>query len=129
MDNPILSKLEHMQIPVKDLNDSVNWYVTNLGFQLTGKSDEHHHAFLSLQEGPMLMLWETAEETNANFVFKGQQMPVLLYNTKQIHQLHDKLKSLQVEITFFKDEGFGWVLKFMDLNGNMWGVIQLNERS
>lgn len=129
MDNPILLKLEHMQIPVKDLNESIHWYVTNLGFQLTGKSDEHHHAFLSLQEGPMLMLWESAEETHANFVFQGQQMPVLLYNTKQIHQLHDKLKSLQVEITFYKDEGFGWVLKFMDLNGNMWGVIQLKERS
>lgn len=124
MDNAFLTKLEHMQIPVKDLDESINWYVSNLGFQLTGKSNEHHHAFIILQEGPMLMLWETKENTNANFIYNGQSMPVLLYSTKQIHKLHEHLKSKDVEITFYQDEGFGWVLKFMDINGNMWGVIQ-----
>ncbi|BFH62757.1 MULTISPECIES: VOC family protein [Paenibacillus] len=126
MNNDFLTKLEHMQIPVQDLNESINWYVSNLGFQLTGKSEEHHHAFLTLEEGPMLMLWETKEDTNANFIFNGQTMPVLLYNTKQVHKLHDHLKSIGVEITFFQNEGFGWVLKFLDPNGNMWGVIQLS---
>lgn len=126
MNNDFLTKLEHMQIPVQDLNESINWYVSNLGFQLTGKSEEHHHAFLILEEGPMLMLWETKEDTNANFIFNGQTMPVLLYNTKQVHKLHDHLKSIGVEITFFQNEGFGWVLKFLDPNGNMWGVIQLS---
>jgi predicted lactoylglutathione lyase len=126
MKDVFLTKLEHMQIPVKDLDESINWYVSNLGFQLTGKSQEHHHAFLTLEEGPMLMLWETKDETNANFKFNGQLMPVLLYNTKQIHKLHEHLKAIGAEITFYQDEGFGWVLKFIDLNGNMWGVIQLN---
>ncbi len=127
MNDAFLTKLEHMQIPVRDLDQSIHWYVTNLGFQLTGKSIEHHHAFLSLEEGPMLMLWETKEDTHANFKFNGQTMPVLLFNTREIHTLHDHLKSKNVEITFYQDEGFGWVLKFIDLNGNMWGVIQLNN--
>ncbi|RKP57945.1 VOC family protein [Cohnella endophytica] len=126
MNGTFLSKLEHMQIPVKDLDESIIWYVSNLGFQLTGKSKENHHAFLTLEEGPMLMLWETKEDTNANFIFNGQSMPVLLYNTKQIHKLHDHLKSIGVEVPFYQDEGFGWVLKFIDLNGNMWGAIQYN---
>lgn len=47
-------------------------------------------------------------------------MPVLLYSTNHIHKLHDHLKEIEVEITFYQDEGFGWVLKFIDLNGNMW---------
>jgi hypothetical protein len=68
------------------------------------------------------------DATAANFTFNGQTMPVLLYNTKQIHKLHEKLTSLDVVIPFFQDEGFGWVLKFIDLNGNMWGVIQLKEQ-
>jgi len=54
-------------------------------------------------------------------------MPVLLYTTKAIHVLHDHLKTLDAEITFFQDEGFGWVMKFIDPNGNMWGVIQIKE--
>ena len=127
MKKGILKKLEHMQIPVKNLNDSISWYTTNLGFQLEGKSDEYHHAFLTLQEGPMLMLWETSEDTNANFIFNGRTMPVLLYNTTEIHVLHDHLKTIGVAITFYQNEGFGWVLKFIDPNGNMWGVIQLNQ--
>ncbi|EPY12112.1 VOC family protein [Paenibacillus alvei] len=127
MNAAFLTKLEHMQIPVKDLDESIEWYVSHLGFKLSGKSKEHHHAFLTLEEGPMLMLWETSEITSANFMFNGQEMPVLLYNTKRIHQFHDHLKEIGVEITFYKDEGFGWVLKFVDLNGNMWGVIQLKE--
>jgi predicted lactoylglutathione lyase len=123
----ILKKLEHMQIPVKDLKESIHWYINNLGFQLDGNSEENHHAFLTLPEGPMLMLWETKESTNANFSYNGQTMPVLLFNTEQIHKLHDNLKSIGIEITFYQNEGFGWVLKFIDINGNMWGVIQINQ--
>jgi len=127
MNEVVLTKLEHMQIPVKNLNDSIDWYVGNLGFQLQAKNEDQHQAFLTLQEGPMLMLWETNDDTNANFAFNGQTMPVLLYSTNHIHQLHDHLKAIGVEITFYQNEGFGWVLKFIDPNGNMWGVIQMNE--
>ncbi|MDQ6420578.1 VOC family protein [Paenibacillus sp. LHD-117] len=123
----MLEKLEHMQIPVKDLSKSVEWYVEHLGFSLRGKSERDQHAFLTLPEGPMLMLWETKDESKANFIHNGQLMPVLLYRTQHIHQLHENLKRIDVEITFFQDEGFGWVLKFIDLNGNMWGVIQLHD--
>ncbi len=129
MRDSILIKLEHMQIPVRDLTESIQWYVNYLGFQLEGKSEDNHHAFLTLQEGPMLMLWETKDKTNANFTYNGQTMPVLLYRTEQIHELQDNLKSLGVEIIFYQDEGFGWVLKFIDLNGNMWGVIQINQKN
>jgi len=127
MSNNILEKLEHMQIPVKNLEESIDWYVKNLGFTVQGWSKESHHAFLTLPEGPMLMLWETQDQTQANFSYNGQLMPVLLYKTKEILKLHEKLIGLDAEITFFQDEGFGWVLKFIDPNGNMWGVIQMKE--
>ena len=127
MNEAILTKLEHMQIPVKNLNASIDWYVRNLGFQLQGKREDQHQAFLTLQEGPMLMLWETHDVTNANFTFNGATMPVLLYSTNHIHQLREHLKAIDTEITFYQDEGFGWVLKFIDPNGNMLGVIQMNE--
>jgi catechol 2,3-dioxygenase-like lactoylglutathione lyase family enzyme len=55
---------------------------------------------------------------------RGETFPVLLYHTNDIHKLHDQLNELNVEITFYQDEGFGWVFKFYDPFGNMWGVIQ-----
>lgn len=127
MSKKALSQLYHMQIPVPSLDAAIDWYGKHLGFVLTGKRDGAH-AFLNLPSGPMLMLWETADATSANFTVKGETFPVLLYQTHDIHQLHEKLSELGVEITFFRDEGFGWVLKFYDPFGNMWGVIQEHDR-
>ncbi|MFK7695486.1 VOC family protein [Paenibacillus sp. HJGM_3] len=118
-----LNKLFHMQIPVPKLADAIEWYVDHLGFVLTGKTDGVH-AFLELPDGPMLMLWETKDATSANFTVNGVTFPVLLYQTEEIHALHRRLADLGVTIPFFQDEGFGWVLKFYDPFGNMWGVIQ-----
>jgi catechol 2,3-dioxygenase-like lactoylglutathione lyase family enzyme len=123
MKRPILDKLFHMQIPVPRLDDAISWYVEHLGFKLTGKQ-EGELAFLDLPSGPMLMLWETPDHTSANFTVRGETFPVLLYHTNDIHKLHDQLNELNVEITFYQDEGFRWVLKFYDPFGNMWGVIQ-----
>jgi len=122
--NPFLIKLEHVQIPVGNLEASVQWYTTNLGFRLQSTSDMNRQAFLTLSEGPMLMLWETKDESQANFTVNGQIMPVLLFNTTRIHELYELLRSLGSEITFYQEEGFGWVLKFIDPDGNMWGAIQ-----
>ncbi|GIO70039.1 VOC family protein [Paenibacillus sp. JTLBN-2024] len=101
MGKSVLKTLEHMQIPVKHVSEADQWYVSHLGFQVLSVSEEHRHAFLTLQEGPMLMLWETMDDSDANFSVNGQTMPVLLYNTDQIHLLHDHLHELGVEIAFY----------------------------
>jgi catechol 2,3-dioxygenase-like lactoylglutathione lyase family enzyme len=119
----MLEQLEHMQIPVRHLDDAIAWYTEHLGFRLEGKQ-ERRLAFLHLASGPMLMLWETPDETTANFTISGRTMPVLLYRTSDIFALHDKLKRINAPISVFQDEGFGWVLKFTDPSGNLWGVIQ-----
>jgi len=126
VEQPFLNKLEHVQIPVENLEASVQWYTTNLGFRLQSKSEKNRQAFLTLSEGPMLMLWETVDDTQANFTVKGQVMPVMLFNTTRVHELFQLLKTLGSEITSYQNEGFGWVLKFIDPNGNMWGAIQYN---
>ncbi|PYI56569.1 VOC family protein [Paenibacillus flagellatus] len=122
----MLETLEHMQIPVRDLNRAVQWYTEHLGFRL-GHKDGHRIAFLHLADGPMLMLWETKDETTANFSVNGTDFPVLLYRTRRIRELHDLLVRLGAPIQLYLDEGFGWVLKFYDPDGNLWGVIQHKE--
>lgn len=127
MSKPMLDRLIHMQIPVPHLEEAVSWYEKFLGFKVGGKRDGAH-AFMNLPSGPMLMLWETSDTTSANFTVQGETFPTLLYQTNRIHELYSQLKELGVEITFYQDEGFGWVLKFYDPYGNMWGVIQEKQR-
>lgn len=123
MEQSLLEELFHMQIPVPRLDEAIAWYMEHLGFRLSGKR-VGAHAFLNLPSGPMLMLWETSDATAANFTVNGQKFPVLLYRTREIHRLHERLTKLGLAITQYNDEGFGWVLKFYDPFGNMWGVIQ-----
>lgn len=70
------------------------------------------------------MLWQTTDGSTANFTVNGNMMPVLLYATDDVHALHDQLQEAGTPIAHYQDDGFGWVLKFFDPNGNMWGVIQ-----
>ena len=123
----MLLSIEHVQIPDRQMDRAISWYTGHLGFRLDGR-DGNRIAFLSLQEGPMLMLWETPDETYAHFTVNGTEFPVLLYRTDKIHELHDRLLSLGVTIQTYNNEGFGWVLKFYDPEGNLWGVLQMNGK-
>lgn len=117
-----LHSLLHMQIPVKNLDESISWYIEYLGFTLK----EHYgsSAFLALPTGPWLMLWQSSDDSHGHFRVDGKTMPTLLYATNDIHTLHDQLSQNHVSIVHYQDDGFGWVMKFYDPSGNMWGVIQ-----
>lgn len=52
----MLTSLEHVQIPVRQMDRAILWYTNHLEFRLSGR-DGDRIAFLTLQEGPMLMLW------------------------------------------------------------------------
>lgn len=121
--SPGFTGLYHVQVPVRGIEESVRWYTDLLGFrELPGRSERH--AFLCVDDDLMLMMWKTSDGSTANFTVDGETFPVLLYRTHDIHGLHDRLKYIGTRITFFQDEGFGWVLKFTDINGNMLGAIQ-----
>jgi hypothetical protein len=75
------------------------------------------------------MLWGTRDETYAHYTVNGTDFPVLLYRTTRIHEMHDQLVGLNVPIQLYQDDGFAWVLKFYDPEGNLWGVLQMNSQS
>ncbi|MFF2015819.1 VOC family protein [Paenibacillus sp. NPDC058177] len=122
----MLTSLEHVQIPVRQLDRAILWYTENLGFQLSSRDGERI-AFLTLPEGPLLMLWQTEDDsTFAHFTVDGTDFPVLLYRTTKIHELHEHLVTLNTRIQLYQDDGFAWVLKFYDPEGNLWGALQYN---
>ncbi|GEC91354.1 hypothetical protein BFO01nite_17760 [Brevibacillus formosus] len=120
-----LESLLHVQVPVKNLEEAIVWYCNHLGFSLQARY--RTSAFLALSAGPTLMIWETDEQTSTTFTVDHQPMPVFLYTTSDVHSLHDYLQAHEVSITHYQNDGFGWVLKFFDPSGNMWGVIQKNN--
>ncbi|MFE4711645.1 VOC family protein [Paenibacillus sp. NPDC056722] len=122
----MLTSLEHVQIPVRQLDRAILWYTENLGFQLSSRDGERI-AFLTLPEGPLLMLWQTEDDsTFAHFTVDGTDFPVLLYRTTKIHELHEHLVTLNTRIQLYQNDGFAWVLKFYDPEGNLWGALQYN---
>ncbi|WP_426451817.1 VOC family protein [Paenibacillus sp. S-38] len=125
----MLTSLEHMQIPVREMDRAIKWYTEELGFRLANR-DGGSTAFLTLPEGPVLMLWQTDDETTyAHYTVNGTDFPVLLYRTERIHELHDRLKELGTRIQLYRNDGFAWVLKFYDPEGNLGGVLQFNPDS
>ncbi|MFC3746588.1 VOC family protein [Paenibacillus sp. GCM10012306] len=122
----MLTSLEHVQIPVHQLERAISWYTEQLGFQLSSR-DGDRIAFLTLPEGPLLMLWQTQDDsTFAHYTVDGTDFPVLLYRTTRIHELHDNLVELNTRIQLYQNDGLFWVLKFYDPEGNLWGAIQYN---
>jgi catechol-2,3-dioxygenase len=122
----MLTSLEHVQIPVRQLDRAILWHTEQLGFQLSSREGDRI-AFLTLPEGPLLMLWQTEDDaTFAHYTVDGTDFPVLLYRTTRIHELHDHLVKLNTRIQIYQNDGFAWVLKFYDPEGNLWGAIQYN---
>ncbi|NUU64380.1 VOC family protein [Paenibacillus agri] len=120
----MLTSLEHVQIPVRQLDRAILWYTENLGFQLSSREGDRI-AFLTLPGGPFLMLWQTEDDsTFAHYTVDGTDFPVLLYRTTRIHELHEHLVTLNTRIQLYQDDGFAWVLKFYDSEGNLWGALQ-----
>jgi catechol 2,3-dioxygenase-like lactoylglutathione lyase family enzyme len=123
----MLTTLEHVQIPVQQMDRAISWYTEQLGFRLSSR-DGDRIAFLTLPEGPLLMLWQTKDDsTYAHYTVNGTDFPVLLYRTTRIHELYENLTSLGARIQLYQNDGFAWVLKFYDTEGNLLGVLQFNQ--
>src|SRR5713226_711992 len=120
---PLLGSIDHVQVPVADLEEAIEWYTRQLGFQLAQRATPEL-AFLQLPPGPALLLWKTDDASTATFTKNGETMPVIGIASRNIQQLHAALERAQVRITHFQDEGYALVLKFLDPYGNMFVVHQ-----
>lgn len=130
MGQQLFESLDHIQIPVLDVEQSIEWYTKKLGFYLHGRPDHDDMAFLCIEREtdpdvrPLFLLWETKDDTSMNFTKNGENMPVLCFRTKNINALRDKLIEGNVEIANFSDEGWAYCMDFYDLNGNLINVTE-----
>ncbi|WP_405155807.1 VOC family protein [Paenibacillus sp. FSL K6-0108] len=124
--NNLIENVDHVQIPVKDVDQAVGWYSEVLG--LEPLIVYPHAAWLKFNSGPLLMLHLSSKNDKTLWLSNdGFPMPSFMFLTKDIELLHTTLQSHDVKIRLYEDHGFGWVIKFTDPFGNELGAFQPKE--
>lgn len=115
----VVDRILYVEIPVKNIPFSLNWYSEVLQFQKVWHSMEEKLAQLNLPSGQMLFLSETSDNTNANFSKNGEEHSVIGFQTKDIDELYNTLKKsgATVEPLVIDPEGYRF-LHFYDPDGN-----------
>ncbi|WP_314589264.1 VOC family protein [Paenibacillus terrigena] len=120
MEGQILNRVTHVMVPVKKLSESIEWYTSNLGFNVKWKRNDNKMAILELPQGPHFFLRESRNETNAHFLLNDDICPVIGLEAKDIRRLLEDLKNKGVQIGEVREErGEGMDFDFYDINGNM----------
>lgn len=127
MRTPKIKQIENIQIPVKDLEESVNWYQNVLGFKEVGRGNKDL-AFLALESGGNhINLWRTEDHSTINFTRNGEEMAAFIMVTEDIEHLKKELEQNNVEILWYNDEGFVKGMKFKDPTGNLMLVLEYKK--
>lgn len=88
MSNPAIS---HVQIPVRDLEQAVSWYTQIFGCKQIGAFGTF--ASLAFDNGVNLFLWQTNDDTTANFTVNGEIWPVLGIEAADIEELASRVRA------------------------------------
>ncbi len=118
LNSPLLGAIDHVQLPVADTRQAVDWYTRYLGFEVTDVLQDDL-AVVRLAAGPTLFLWRTRDQTTANFTKDGELMPVIGVSCNNISKLRSVLEAAGAQISYNAREGRRTFLKFLDPYGNM----------
>ncbi|TMV50326.1 VOC family protein [Paenibacillus mesophilus] len=121
-----IKQIENIQIPVKDLEESVNWYQNVLGFKEVGRENKDL-AFLALESGNHINLWRTGDHSTINFTRNGEEMAAFVMVTEDIEHLKKELEHNDVDILWYSNEGFATGMKFKDPTGNLMLVLEYKK--
>jgi catechol 2,3-dioxygenase-like lactoylglutathione lyase family enzyme len=117
-----IESVSYLQIPVKNLEESSEWYINNLGFQVHWKRPDNKMTILALPSGPSIFLCETE--------FHQEKLGVVIgFAAVNIRKLLIDLQSKGVQIGEIREdrggvegEILGMDFDFFDPNGNMFVV-------
>lgn len=128
---PLLKRVSHNYLPVKDMKKAKEWYTKYLGLeQVNPTATNRDGSILELGNGQWLFLLETKSTKNANFVtdqWEGDnyEMFSLTFETDDIIKLHESLRKSGTQVEPIVDHGgCGLQFKFKDLDGNKFNVWQ-----
>jgi catechol 2,3-dioxygenase-like lactoylglutathione lyase family enzyme len=121
----LIEEIHFNDIPVSDLQISLEWYQKHLGFDLGFKNNSM--GVLKLPNGPILVLNQSDSSGRAVWSNDGVTRPIIGFTTNEIEKLHGELRDAGIITTDIRDEGMGWFFEFEDPDGNMFSVLKYNQ--
>ena len=121
----LIEEIHFNDIPVCDLQRSLDWYQKYLGFEPGFKNESM--VVMKLPNGPVLVLNQSDSSTRAVWSNEGVTKPIIGFTTNEIEQLHRDLRESGITSTDIRDEGMGWFFEFLDPDGNMFSVLKYNQ--
>ncbi|QSS98696.1 VOC family protein [Pontibacillus sp. ALD_SL1] len=118
MSKSFIEQVHYIRIPVKDLEQSAEWYRDVLGLQLLTITEEPV-AIIKVNEGSfLLVLVPTEDETFAHFTINHEQAFSIGFTSPKLSEFHQHLMNHQVKVENIEEDKNHAYFHFYDLNGN-----------
>ncbi|MEH7239085.1 VOC family protein [Bacillus sp. JJ1562] len=118
MSKSFIEQVHYIRIPVKDLEQSAQWYRDVLGLQLLNITEEPY-AIIKVNEGPfLLILVPTEDETFAHFTIDNEQAFSIGFTSPELSKFHQHLIDNQVKVEKIKEDNGHAYFHFYDPSGN-----------
>lgn len=112
-----IQEIHYFRIPVIDLDESIKWYTTCLGFSWRRKKEDEL-AVIEIQEGPLLILVKADPESRGHFHKDGMIEFSIGFTCSEIHKFYEYLVNQDVKVDeIIQDEGHHYFY-FYDPSGN-----------
>ena len=122
MSKSFIEQVHYIRIPVKDLEQSVQWYRDILGFQLKTITDDPF-AIIKVNEGPfLLVLVPTEDDTFAHFTIANVPAFSIGFESRELSKFHTHLIANGVKVDDIKEDNGHYYFHFFDLTGNKFQV-------
>ncbi|UYO02325.1 VOC family protein [Paenibacillus sp. PSB04] len=121
-----LNQIRFNDIPVSDLEYSLEWYQSVLGFDVQYKNDDI--GILRLERGPGLILTRSDNRSSHGKIStEGKAVPMIGLETHQIDRLYRFLCEKGVPVTPIRNEDIGRFFGFIDPDGHRYSVLRVNH--
>ena len=118
MSKSFIDQVHYIRIPVKDLEQSAQWYRDIVGLQLVTITEDPY-AILKINEGPfLLILVPTEDDTFAHFTIDNVPAFSIGFTSPELAKFHTHLIENGVKVEEIKEDNGHAYFHFYDPNGN-----------
>lgn len=118
MSKSFIEQVHYIRIPVKDLEQSAQWYRDVLGFQLLNITDDPLAIFKVNEGAFLLILVPTDDETFAHFTINNESAFSIGFTSPELSKFHQHLINNQVKVEDIQEDNGHAYFHFYDPNGN-----------
>jgi catechol 2,3-dioxygenase-like lactoylglutathione lyase family enzyme len=129
----ILNRIDCNFIPVINIKESIDWYVSKLGckfmwhdggyaaLNITMNNPKEGQGNIELGQA-MITLVQADEFVPLQFTLDGRKHPIINFYSKDVLYTYQTLKDNGVDVSEIKDYGSLKMIEFEDNNGHLMGV-------